>query len=176
MKGINQSIGATCFFFFFSSFFFVPVYGCLRFGLWFPLVETYAMILLFLCFLVDGWMSPLLSIGVCVKTLFSFFFLSFFLHLQGPAGAASSSHRGGGGGIVLAGGYGGAAGFWVEVGCGGRAGVGGGGGGRRQQQQPGKRPSLSPLMIFFFCVCIFTAVVEHGDGGYLRLQRDALSD
>uniref|UniRef100_A0A0E0QZP5 Myb-like domain-containing protein n=1 Tax=Oryza rufipogon TaxID=4529 RepID=A0A0E0QZP5_ORYRU len=49
-------------------------------------------------------MSPLLSIG-------------------GPAGAASSSHRGGGGGIVLAGGYGGAAGFWVEVGCGGRAGM-----------------------------------------------------
>uniref|UniRef100_A0A0D3HE53 Myb-like domain-containing protein n=1 Tax=Oryza barthii TaxID=65489 RepID=A0A0D3HE53_9ORYZ len=49
-------------------------------------------------------MSPLLSIG-------------------GPAGAVSSSHRGGGGGIVLAGGYGGAAGFWVEVGCGGRAGM-----------------------------------------------------
>uniref|UniRef100_A0A0E0ISL6 Myb-like domain-containing protein n=1 Tax=Oryza nivara TaxID=4536 RepID=A0A0E0ISL6_ORYNI len=49
-------------------------------------------------------MSPLLSIG-------------------GPAGAASSSHRGGGGGIVLAGGYGGASGFWVEVGCGGRAGM-----------------------------------------------------
>lgn len=36
------------------------------------------MIRLFLCFLVDGWMSPLLSIGVCVKTLFSFFFFLFF--------------------------------------------------------------------------------------------------